>query len=225
MWQRIDGKKMCQDIRALALPLAAAAAAADAPLTLLLVALRSGLAARLPLGDCCGLADMRSLSFCFLRVPSLPSPPDISLPDPASARARLLFRCSGAVEGGRWGADEAGAYSGDRGLEGGLIVVELIGGARCCFFTFFLERADSLPLASEAFGEPARLRLLEEATFLRPPLACLLGLPDGVFAPEGLLDALPALLFSRSDALPFLSSAFFFSSSLRRSASVPSSSL
>lgn len=110
------------------------------------------------------------------------------------------------------------------GLEGGLRVVGFAG-ARCCCFRFLRERVDSLPLPSDAFGEPGRLRLLDEGMLLRPLLACLPGLPEGVFAPEGGFDALPVFAFSRSDTSPFLSSSFFFSSSLRRSFSVFSESL
>lgn len=88
--------------------LAAFGAAAAAPFAF--SALTSGLTARLPFGDRLGLADILSLSFCFLRFPSLISPPDISLPEPASARGRLLFTCSDvAGPVGRCGADEGGA--------------------------------------------------------------------------------------------------------------------
>ena len=62
-----------------------------APFAALLVpsVFTSGLTARLLGGDWVGEGDILSLSFCFLRVPSLISPPDASLPEAASARFRL----------------------------------------------------------------------------------------------------------------------------------------
>ena len=110
------------------------------------------------------------------------------------------------------------------GLEGGFKVDAPVGadGTRCFCFRFF--RADSLPLTSDAFGDPGRLRLLDDGDFFRG-LGCLLGLPDGVLAPEGFLEVFPVLDFSRSEAPPLSLMLVFFSSSLRRSASEFSDSL
>lgn len=110
------------------------------------------------------------------------------------------------------------------GLDGGFNVGAPVGaaGARCFCFRFF--RADSLPLTSDAFGDPGRLRLLDDGDFFRA-LGCLPGLPDGVLEPEGFFEVFPVLDFSRSEAPPFSLLPPFFSSSLRRSAPELSDSL
>lgn len=97
---------------------------------------------------------------------------------------------------------------------------------RGCFFFCFL-REDSLPLASEFRGDPARfLRLFVEVEFLWGS-ACFEGRPEGVLVPEAPEDLF--FFFSLSGVFLFSaflrSSSFFASSSFRRSVSVSSDSL
>ena len=117
---------------------------------------------------------------------------------------------------------------GDPGREGAWRVEDDCGWAvvRGCFFFCFL-RVDSLPLASEFRGDPARfLRLLVEVDCLRGS-ACLEGRPEGVLVPEAPEDL--DFFFSLSGVFLFSvflrSSSFLASSSLRRSVSVSSDSL
>ncbi len=179
---------------------------------------RSGLAALLPCGDPF-LLDMVSFSF-FLRVPSLMSPPEpalpsVSLPEPWRRLAGILG--SLPVEtGGEPGREGAWRAEDDWGWEE----------VRGCFF-FCLLREDSLPLASELRGDPARfLRLLLEAERLRAS-ACFEGRPEGVLVPEAPEDL--DFFFSLSGVALFSvflrSSSFLASSSFRRSVSVSSDSL
>ena len=117
--------------------------------------------ARLPFGETgllpLVLAPMFSFSLCFLRVPSdisppEPAPPSSSLPEPARGR---LLPCEAGGIGGELGRDD--------GARVGCVTVTWGDWEDFVFFlTFFLERADSLPEASEAIGEPERLRLVEE---------------------------------------------------------------
>ena len=181
-----------------------------------------------------------------LRVPSLISPPEASLPEPASGRGRfwavvdvgsLLLRmvgggccccCGGMLvreEGS--GAEEEGTKSGDIGRERGLRVEgwgwDEEGGWR--WFCFRFLREDSLPLASEALGELGRLMLFDEVVRLKG-WGCLLARLEGVLLPEEGLEAFAALDFSRSDVVALrCSSSFLRSSSFRRSVSVSSDSL
>lgn len=170
---------------------------------------------------------MLSFSLILFLVPSLISPPEPSLPEPASARGRLLAPsfARDCVERASSGADDGGRGSGDIGLDTGFKEdgwEDDDDGWRCCCFRFL--RDDSLPLASDMLGEPGRLRLFDEAVLLRD-VECLLGRPEGVFAPEDGLEAFAALAFSRSDDVPLRSSSFFRSSSFRRSVPVSSDSL
>lgn len=162
---------------------------------------------------------MVSFSF-FLRVPSLISPPEpalpsVSLPEPWRRFAGILGSlpiCIGGDPGreGAWRVEDAWGW----------------GVVRGCFFFCFL-REDSLPLASEFRGDPARFfKLVVEVERLRGS-ACLEGRPDGVLVPEApedldfFLSLSGVFLFSA-----FLrSSSFLSSSSFRRSVSVSSDSL
>jgi hypothetical protein len=97
-----------------------------------------------------------------------------------------------------------------------------------CFFLCFL-REDSVPLASDWFGEPGAGRLREVVSFngsevLFRPDGVLLPLED---APEGSLsESLPSLAaFSFSAAAAFSSSSFFFASASRSRSSSLSVSL
>lgn len=117
---------------------------------------------------------------------------------------------------------------GDPGREGAWRVEGACSWAvvRGCFFFCFL-RVDSLPLASEFRGDPARFfRLLVEVDCLRGS-ACLEGRPEGVLVPEALEDL--EFFFSLSGVFLFSaflrSSSFLSSSSFRRSISVSSESL
>ena len=179
---------------------------------------RSGLPALLPCGDPF-LLDMVSFSF-FLRVPSLISPPEpalpsVSLPEPWRRLAGIL----GSLPVG---------IGGDPGREGAWRVEDAWGWAlvRGCFFFCFL-RVDSLPLASEFRGDPARFfKLVVEVECLRGS-PCLEGRPEGVLVPEAPEDL--DFFFSLSGVFLFSaflrSSSFFSSSSFRRSVSVSSDSL
>ena len=118
---------------------------------------------------------------------------------------------------------------GDPGREGGAWRVEDVwtwAVVRGCFFFCFL-RLDSLPLASEFKGDPARFfKLLLELDCLRGS-ACLDGRPEGVLVPEAPEDL--DFFFSLSGVFLFSaflrSSSFLSSSSFRRSVSVSSDSL
>ena len=93
-----------------------------------------------------------------------------------------------------------------------------------CFFFCFL-RVDSLPLVSEARGDPGRLRLVEEEDGLRVSL-CLEGRWDGVLLPfEEVPEWFLVLVLSFSGLTLLFSSAFLRSTSFRRSASVSSDSV
>lgn len=157
-----------------------------------------------------------SLSLMRFFVPSLFSPPEPaaspSLPEPAFER-ECLVPAPGADEDRR-------ARLGDIGLEGGCIGCEEEN--PLCFLCFF--RVDSLPLASEMLGEPGRL---SEEGGLALGRGCLVGRPEGVLVPreEAPEEILEVLVFSRSDALGFLASAFLRSSALASSVSVSSDSL
>ena len=142
---------------------------------------------------------------------------------------RWFVESWGRDEDGSSGAEEVGGPgAGDRGREPGAMGVDVPVGweeERPCFFLCFL-REDSVPLASERFGEPGRLRVLE-VDFLSGS-ECF-GRPEGVVvpledAPDGTspLSLLCDLSFSDG---PFFSSSLFRSSSLRRSVSVSSDSL
>ena len=179
---------------------------------------RSGLPALLPSGDPL-LLDMVSFSF-FLRVPSLmsapePALPSVSLPEPWRRLADSLGSLPIGIGGepgrdGGWRVEDACTWAVVRG---------------CFFFCFF--RLDSLPLASEFSGEPARfLRLVLEVDCLRGS-TCLEGRLEGVLVPEAPEDL--DFFFSRSGVLLFSaflrSSSFLSSSSFKRSVSVSSDSL
>lgn len=116
---------------------------------------------------------------------------------------------------------------GDSGREGGWRVEDIWGWSvvRGCFFFCFL-RLDSLPLASEFRGDPARFfRFVVEVEFLRG--SCLEGRPEGVLVPDAPEDL--DFFFSLSGVFLFSaflrSSSFLASSSFRRSVSVSSDSL
>ncbi len=117
---------------------------------------------------------------------------------------------------------------GDPGREGAWRVEDTWGWAvvRGCFFFCFL-RLDSLPLASELRGDPARfLRLLLVVDCFMGS-ACLEGRPEGVLVPEAPEDLDFFLSLSGVFLLSaFLrSSSFLSSSSFKRSVSVSSDSL
>lgn len=106
----------------------------------------------------------------------------------------------GEMEEGRWKMeDERGkrgerVYTRDSGREvAAPCGIRPLEPAPCSFLTRLC--ADSLPLASERFGEPGRLRLAAEDSLLRKGSACFSALPEGVLlpldeAPEGSLSAL-----------------------------------
>ena len=121
--------------------------------------------------------------------------------------------------------EEVGAGTGERGLEGGPLEVDMpvVGLERLCFFLCFL-RDDSLPLASERLGEPGRLRDEEDTVRLRGS-GCLPGRAEGVFVPL-VEEPDGGWGFDLSVAAAFVSSASFLScSSLRRSVSESEDSL
>ena len=140
----------------------------------------SGLPARLPWGVPFLLGAL-SLSFWRLRAPSLmsppePAPPSVSLPDPAppgrfvetEGALEVLRERLGLAVGGRGGEPDR-----EVGCDGPVVWTwgwdeDETG---CCFLCFF--REDSFPLASEARGEPGRLRLLEDEDGLRASLRCV----------------------------------------------------
>jgi len=177
-----------------------------------------------------------------LRPPSLISPPEPavspSLPEPAPPRERLraseMVFC-GTTADFRGGCEPARAVAvsgtvlvgrgiGDLGRDGGPLGVDmpvLSLEDSPCFFLGFL-REDSLPLASERFGEPGRLRELEDAVRLRGS-GSLLGRFEGVLVP---FEEEPELVLSLDLSAALFSSASFLScSSFRRSASVSDESL
>ena len=170
---------------------------------------------------------MLSFGICFLRVPSLISPPEPAAPSPSLPDPAFERGCREKLEGLREIAgrdpsgadDEGGRRFGEVGREGGWMGCEpaLPSNIRCFF------RDDSFPLASEMLGEPGRLRDLE----LVEGSGCLLKRPDGVFVPrvEASEGALDFLAFSWSDALAFLSASFLRSSSFSISVAVSSDSL
>jgi hypothetical protein len=145
--------------------------------------------------------------------------PSVSLPEPAPrmVAAKEVWRDRSLRP--------AGSCSG-RGDPPGR-GVNVPGVALCLCFNFL--RLDSLPLASERFGEPGRLR--EELATLEGFLSgspCFSLRPEGVFVP--LVEA-PDAGFSPSLPLSFVcacnlaSSSFLRSSSLARSVSESSDSL
>jgi len=157
--------------------------------------------------------------------PPEPAPPSVSVPEPAP-RERLAGTFDVLRDRLGCGAEDGGARGGEPGREGGWRV--LFDWAWGCenevrgFFFFCFLRDDSLPLASELRGEPGRLRLLMDEEFLSGLSFSL----EGVLVP--LVEASDAFFgldnFSFS-GVDLASSAFFRSSSLRRSVSVSPDSL
>ena len=122
-------------------------------------------------------------------------------------------------------SDDGGISIGDREREGGpwgvLTPVVRFDEVPCFFFCFF--RDDSFPLASDAFGEPARFKVFEAVRF--EGSGCLLARLEGVLLPLTGAPAVPCEDLDFFSSAFFSSASFLSSSSFRRSVSESSDSL